>query len=715
MIGKELGQYQVVEPLGEGGMASVYKGYDKRLDRDVAIKVILPGFSHSSAFLKRFEREAKSIARLTHINIVKVINYGFEEGMPYLVMEYVPGGTLKDLLGKPIPWEKAVQMLVPIARALEYAHNRNIIHRDIKPANFLVTHSGDLVISDFGIAKTLDEDLTKLTGTGVSIGTPAYMSPEQGLHKEVDHRIDIYSLGIVFFEMVTGRAPFEADTPFGVMMKHVSDPLPRPRDFISNLPEEVEKVLFKALEKDPADRYQSMAEFAEALEKLWRIQEKQIVVKESVQEITKVNEVTQETLDQKVLTKKIGSVTPIQRPATKKINFKLWGSISGIALILIIILMAFWFLGKNNSRVGFLRQSETQELTQTITIDLKTETKTSTPKPSPSQTLSEPIFILSDTPTRTDLPSDTPFVSSTPTSTLTPNQTPTDEGCNSIDLTGYWEGMQTYSSGYYSGGYSSEIYMTIEQKGCRVSGDITIFYPYGTDDWVFVDNTIEDGWLRYYSVGNVSKHFQIIDENTLASYKEDSPTLIIRSIVKRVLATPTIFPDNAIEVPDVIGLSVNEATNILEKGSFDIRLKYVEDSDYPLGTVIEQDTEPGLLIEVGSQIKLTVVGEYVYIYHESKSSNEANSYYTHEFNLEPGIAYTIYTYNVSPNSQTNITFYWDGRPILSGTESSGGSEYINYTPDVSGRASIFVQLITQGSDVPISYEVSVYYVKTSPE
>ena len=276
LIGKELGQYLILEALGEGGMASVYKGYDRRLDRDVAIKVILPGFSHSDTFIKRFEREARSIAKLTHTNIVGVIHYGTDEGIPYLVMEYVPGGSLKDLMGKPIPWHQAAQMLASVARALEYAHEKNIIHRDIKPSNLLVTHSKDLMISDFGIAKTIGEDLTKLTATGVGIGTPAYMAPEQGMGKETDHRADIYSLGIVFYEMITGRTPYEADTPFAVIMKHINDPLPRPKEFIPDIPETVERILFKALAKDPEHRYQEMGEFAQALEDMARQKVEQV-------------------------------------------------------------------------------------------------------------------------------------------------------------------------------------------------------------------------------------------------------------------------------------------------------------------------------------------------------------------------------------------------------------------------------------------------------
>jgi serine/threonine-protein kinase len=269
MIGEKIGRYQVTALLGKGGMAAVYKGHDDRLNRDVAIKLILPGFEHSEVFLKRFEREAKSVAQLAHPNIVGVMDYGTHNGQPYLVMEYIAGGSLKERMGKPIAYTKAARMLAPVARALHYAHQQSIIHRDLKPANLLVTQSGDLMLSDFGIAKLVDSQMSnQLTASGESIGTPAYMSPEQGLGKPIDPRSDVYSLGIVFYEMITGHSPFVADTPVAVMLKHVTEPLPRPREFVPGIPDFVEQVLLTALAKDPNQRYPHMAAFAEDLERV---------------------------------------------------------------------------------------------------------------------------------------------------------------------------------------------------------------------------------------------------------------------------------------------------------------------------------------------------------------------------------------------------------------------------------------------------------------
>ena len=271
LIGQSLGRYHILEQLGEGGMATVYKAFDTRLERDVAVKVIrVDQFAPAvlERILKRFEREAKALARLTHPNIVHINDYGEQDGIPYLVMDYLPGGTLKQRLGKPIPWQEAARLLIPVAEALEYAHEHGIVHRDVKPSNILLTEKGQPMLTDFGIAKILEsEETAELTGTGMGVGTPEYMAPEQSSSKIVDQRADIYSLGIVLYEMVTGRKPFIAETPLAVLIKQASEPLPRPRQYVPDLPEAVEKVLIKALAKKPEDRYQSMGDFANAMER----------------------------------------------------------------------------------------------------------------------------------------------------------------------------------------------------------------------------------------------------------------------------------------------------------------------------------------------------------------------------------------------------------------------------------------------------------------
>ena len=255
-------------------MAVVYKAFDTHLEAEVAVKLIqidnLPRKAEERA-IKRFEREAKAVARLDHPNIVRVTDYGEYAGCPYLVMPYLPGGTLKQYLKKHgrLHWQTASRVLQPIADALGYAHAMGIVHRDVKPSNILLTTSGEPMLTDFGVAKVLDEETTQdLTGTSSTVGTPEYMAPEQVMSKTVDHRADIYALGVVFYEMVVGRRPFEADTPMAVLVKHASAPLPRPKDLLPELPDRVERVLMKSLAKQPEDRFQDMGSFTSALKDL---------------------------------------------------------------------------------------------------------------------------------------------------------------------------------------------------------------------------------------------------------------------------------------------------------------------------------------------------------------------------------------------------------------------------------------------------------------
>jgi serine/threonine protein kinase len=271
ITGQSFEHYRIIEPLGEGGMAVVYKAYDTRLNRNVAIKVVrTERITHENLIgtRQRFEREASALSKLTHPNIVPIIDYGEHQGSPFLVMPFIRGGTLKRFAGHPIPWNNAVRLVLPIARALAYAHQNNIIHRDVKPSNILLTESGEPLLSDFGIAKILEEnDLYTLTNPGIGVGTPGYMAPEQWTGQTVPQS-DIYSLGVVLYELIAGRRPYTADTPAGVLLKQVNEPLPRPSQFVPKLPEAMEKTLYKALAPNLKNRFQSMSEFSAVLEYL---------------------------------------------------------------------------------------------------------------------------------------------------------------------------------------------------------------------------------------------------------------------------------------------------------------------------------------------------------------------------------------------------------------------------------------------------------------
>jgi serine/threonine-protein kinase len=265
LIGQTLGQYTIREKVGEGGMASVFKAYQPGLNRDVAIKVLPPHFAKLAGFSERFEREAQAIGNLNHPHILPVHDSGQDKGYSYLVMRYIENAsTLTDVMRqKKLSTERIIEIITQIAGALDHAHQKGIIHRDIKPSNVLMDGDWPL-LSDFGLAK-MAEDPGELTGTGVGIGTPAYMSPEQGMGKKVDHRTDIYALGIILFEMLTGVVPHRAETPIATVMKRVNEPLPMPRSLNPDLSEAVERVLLKALAPDPAQRFDSAGEMAEAL------------------------------------------------------------------------------------------------------------------------------------------------------------------------------------------------------------------------------------------------------------------------------------------------------------------------------------------------------------------------------------------------------------------------------------------------------------------
>jgi serine/threonine protein kinase/Tol biopolymer transport system component len=268
LTGQLLDQYQVLEPLGMGGMATVYKAYDTRSGSIVALKVILARMAESPKSLRRFELEARVLSELHHSNIVGIMNYGKDKGLPYLVMPYISGGTLKDRMdGGPVDYVTSAAILAPIAWGLDYAHQHNVIHRDVKPSNILFTEAGRPMLTDFGIAKLEGLDRTlDLTDTGLAFGSVEYMSPEQALNRKIDYRVDVYGLGIVLYELVTGRRPFRGDAPAVVLHMQAYDPLPDPRIYAPDLPDLFAQVILKALAKNPDERFATMRVFAELLD-----------------------------------------------------------------------------------------------------------------------------------------------------------------------------------------------------------------------------------------------------------------------------------------------------------------------------------------------------------------------------------------------------------------------------------------------------------------
>lgn len=260
--GKVLGnRYEIIEKIGNGGMATVYKATDLVLKRQVAVKILRDEFTTDEEFIKRFETEAQSAARLVHPNIVSIFDVGIDNGIYYIVMELIQGKTLKEIIIEergPLPWKWSVNVAIQIASALEMAHKNNIIHRDIKPHNIIITEDGIAKVTDFGIAKAVSN--STITAFGKTIGSVHYFSPEHARGGYTDAKSDLYSLGVVMYEMVTGKVPFDADTPVSVALKHMQEEPLEPIEINPNVPQAVNKIIMKVIKKDPMLRYQTSTE-----------------------------------------------------------------------------------------------------------------------------------------------------------------------------------------------------------------------------------------------------------------------------------------------------------------------------------------------------------------------------------------------------------------------------------------------------------------------
>jgi len=322
LIGQTLGQYQIVEKIGEGGMAAVYRAYQPGLDRYIALKILPPVHAQQPGFTDRFVREAKAIANLNHPNILPVYDFGQQGEYSFIAMRYIEGArTLREVMQQPLSLDRMADLIQQLAAALDHAHRQGVIHRDVKPSNVLMDNHWAL-LTDFGLAKMTEASI-KLTGTGVGIGTPAYMSPEQGQGQTVDHRTDIYALGVILFEMLTGQIPHNAETPFAIILKRVTDPLPLPRSINPQISEAVEKVVLKALALNPDDRYQSAGALAAAFE----------------QAIQAVPAADQPTVASPTL--------PRAERRPRKTGLMIGAAVGLLLLLVVMVGLGFW-LGQNN-------------------------------------------------------------------------------------------------------------------------------------------------------------------------------------------------------------------------------------------------------------------------------------------------------------------------------------------------------------------------------
>jgi serine/threonine protein kinase len=391
MVLESIGKYINLQPLGRGGMAEVYLGFDSKLERRVAIKVIHPHLASEPSFEERFLREARLIASLEHPSIVHIYEFDIHEGQPYMVMEHLPGGTLRDrlrqhnLMGKLMPQAEIISLLEPLAGALDFAHHRGAVHRDIKPANILFSQHGDPVIVDFGIAKILDESI-QLTQTGGVVGSPHYLSPEQASSKPITRASDIYSFGIVLYELAAGRVPFQGDTVTGILMQHLTDPPPPPRQINPDLSPEVEAVILQALVKDPQDRYPSAGAMIRALRQAAPLGEPGGV---SLDADTVMDSILEDSLDQEPSSGKIpGDKRGTQESAAPASDESYaagsasegvmtvkralsWKGMVGGSLGLLAVLVVFYLVFSNGlgSVFGGLFQGENSDILLHATLD----------------------------------------------------------------------------------------------------------------------------------------------------------------------------------------------------------------------------------------------------------------------------------------------------------------------------------------------------------
>ncbi|HEY7358341.1 MAG TPA: protein kinase, partial [Ktedonobacterales bacterium] len=267
--GTNVGPYEIRALLGAGGMGQVYRAHDPRLERDVAIKVLSASLAQEPGYLERFRREARAVAKLNHPNIVQVYDFGEQGDLTYLVMPLISGGTLREYLAhrQVLPLAEALSITEQMANALQYAHEQGLVHRDVKPANILMTSEGRALLSDFGIVRLVqkDDNAATLTHLGAFVGSPEYAAPEMIVGKPVDRRVDVYALGVILFQMLTGRMPFAGATPVVLMMMQAQQPPPPPRSINPDIPPAVEAVILKALAKESGERFQTAAELLAAL------------------------------------------------------------------------------------------------------------------------------------------------------------------------------------------------------------------------------------------------------------------------------------------------------------------------------------------------------------------------------------------------------------------------------------------------------------------
>jgi len=434
-VGRTLGQYRLEAPLGKGGMASVYRAYQASMDRYVAIKVMTPEIADDPNFVERFQREARIIGRLEHPHILPVIDFGVSDGIYYIVMRYMDGGSLDDRLRqRRLRADEIVRYLDQIASALDYAHRQGVIHRDLKPNNVLLDRADNCYLTDFGIARTEGTE-RKLTATGSVLGTPAYMSPEQAMGRPVDGRSDIYSLGVMLYEMVTGRLPFTADTAAALIFQHVYELPPSARQFAPELPEAIDALFNRALAKTPEVRHNTAQELADHFARVFGIRSAPAKMQQPADDKTVVGEaITPPTtvLQPSAAAREAPTATPPRERTVAVGSPMASGAAAAIekprrgAPVALLGLLAVVLLALGGSAFFLIDQNERAAQTATAQTALAAQNSTNTAVALATDAQAT-LIALSATPTSTptETPSATPSSTPSATFTQTPNATET--------------------------------------------------------------------------------------------------------------------------------------------------------------------------------------------------------------------------------------------------------------------------------------------------
>jgi len=565
MIGQTIGQYEIIDVISEGGMATVYRAYQPTFERFVALKVLSRQLSEDPTFLRRFQREAKVVARLEHPSIVPVYDHGQHERMPYIVMRLIEGGTLrKKLFYEDVDLLTAAHIVEQVAGALDYAHSQGIIHRDLKPSNILLDDRGNAYLSDFGIAKMLGST-TQVTASGV-VGTPSYMSPEQCQGKPLTPASDIYALGAILYEIVTGEPPFEADTPLAVMYMHVKEPVPSVQLFNPALPAGLDEVIALAMDKDPHNRYHDATSLAADLLIVAKAQAASAVevpdypavvdLPPSPPSVPELEDSAGTIPTPDGLTGSVPVVEPELAPSFLDFEaleqgaptstspaigegggraFPFLAGVLGMALLLGAIGMGAFALSQidpgSAARVPTLPPTGTGELTSgdvgaatvspavTYVVVVPTETPmvggiieptssptiTSSPPPQPTATSAPARTNTPGPPTNTPFPTNTPLPTLTPTQTLTPSETPVPSDTPTPTATPTLTPTATATSAP-TGGSGWVAYI----RGINASAEIRIMDANGQNDRALTNNGYYDGEPDWSPGGNLIAYESLV-------------------------------------------------------------------------------------------------------------------------------------------------------------------------------------------------------------